>query len=528
MEWFADPSAWLGLLTLIVLEIVLGIDNLVFIAILADKLPAHQRDRARQIGLGLALGMRLILLASMSWLVTLTEPLIEIFNKSFSGRDLILFLGGVFLLFKATMELHSRLEGKNHDVHGSQIHAKFWAVVTQIIVLDAVFSLDAVITAVGMVEELTVMMSAVIIAMIIMIIASKALTNFVNKHPTVIILCLGFLLMIGFSLIAEGAGMHIPKGYLYGAIAFSVLIEFFNQFARFNRNRYLAGKMPLRARTAEAVLKILGGKPDPIEVGAEGAHIAEAIAEDNVFDPNERFMIRSVLLLAERPIRSLMTPRPDIIWVDINATSQDLLKILQENPHTRLIVSRHDLDEMVGVIQSRDVLIALLADQPFNLAACASEPLVVPEGTSALKVFETLREHPIPMAVVVDEYGSIEGVVTTSDLLAAIAGERSDTIDLHTKSIKAGDGSWKFDGSLLLDQLEELLDINLPPNTSGFYTLGGLALTELQHLPVPGESFDLQGYRFTILTMDGRRIHQIEVRKIDTSNEFLDDEKIIS
>ena len=199
-EWMADPTAWLGLLTLIVLEIVLGIDNLVFIAILADKLPPHLRDRARLIGLSLALLMRLGLLASISWLVTLTEPLIEVFGKSFSGRDLIMLFGGVFLLFKATMELHERLEGRTHQPSGGRrTYALFWPVVAQIVVLDAVFSLDAVITAVGMVEHLEVMMIAVIISIGLMIVASKPLTAFVNAHPTVIMLCLGFLMMIGFS-----------------------------------------------------------------------------------------------------------------------------------------------------------------------------------------------------------------------------------------------------------------------------------------------------------------------------------------
>ena len=229
MEWIADPTVWLGLATLVVLEIVLGIDNLIFIAILADKLPPAERDRARIIGLALAMVMRLALLASISWLVTLTAPLFILFDQPFSGRDLILFSGGIFLLFKGTMELHERLEGGDEHHGGSKLYASFWPVVAQIVVLDAVFSIDAVITAVGMVDHLLVMMAAVVIAITLMMIASKPLTRFVSAHPTVIILCLGFLLMIGFSLVAEGLGFHIPKGHLYAAIGFSVLIETFNQ-----------------------------------------------------------------------------------------------------------------------------------------------------------------------------------------------------------------------------------------------------------------------------------------------------------
>ncbi len=325
MEWIADPTIWIGLATLIVLEIVLGIDNLIFIAILADKLPPAERDRARIIGLTLAMAMRLVLLASISWLVTLTAPLFSLLNHPFSGRDLILLVGGLFLLFKGTMELHERLEGSDQHHNGSKLYAGFWPVVAQIVILDAVFSIDAVITAVGMVEHLPVMMAAVVIAIALMLIASKPLTRFVSAHPTVIILCLGFLLMIGFSLVAEGLGFHIPKGHLYAAIGFSVLIETFNQWAHFNRRRFLAGKRPLRERTAEAVLRLLGGRMEPAEVGGDVAALASGVENEKfLFDSTERAMIRSVLNLAERPIPALMTPRPDIVWLDLEAATAEV------------------------------------------------------------------------------------------------------------------------------------------------------------------------------------------------------------
>ncbi|ETH83846.1 integral membrane protein TerC family protein [Bordetella pertussis STO1-CHOC-0017] len=248
MEWLQDPAAWVGLLTLVVLEIVLGIDNLIFIAILADKLPPAQRDRARIVGLSLALLMRLGLLSVMSWLVTLTTPWFSVGPMSFSGRDLILMLGGLFLLFKGTMELHERIEGgQSLDTGGPRVYASFWVIVTQIVVLDAVFSLDSVITAVGMVDHLAIMMIAVIIAIGIMLLASKPLTRFVNAHPTVVVLCLGFLLMIGFSLLAESFGFKVPKGYLYAAIGFSVAIEALNQVARRNLLKLDAAPSDARA-----------------------------------------------------------------------------------------------------------------------------------------------------------------------------------------------------------------------------------------------------------------------------------------
>ena len=229
MEWLADPSAWLGLATLILLEIVLGIDNLIFIAILSEKLPAKQRKKARMIGLSLALGMRLVFLAGIFWIAQLTEPLVTIAEKALSGRDLIFLGGGAFLLYKATKEIHERIENSAHLGGSGKATAKFWPIVTQIILLDLVFSIDSVITAVGMVEHLEMMVIAVIIAMAVMMFASNPLSEFVNKRPTVIILCLGFLMMIGFALIADGLGFHVPKSYLYAAIGFSIFVEVINQ-----------------------------------------------------------------------------------------------------------------------------------------------------------------------------------------------------------------------------------------------------------------------------------------------------------
>lgn len=260
MEFLLDPGIWVGLITLVVLEIVLGIDNLVFIAILSEKLPPEQRDKARVLGLSLALIMRLGLLFAISWLVTLTQPIIQVMGWVFSGRDLILLFGGLFLLYKAVTELHEKIEGKPEiKASTNVVYAGFVAVVAQIVVLDAVFSLDSVITAIGMVDNIYVMMAAMIIAMMVMLLASKPLTQFVNQHPTVVILCLSFLLLIGISLIAEGFQFHIPKGYIYSGIGVAILIEAFNQFSNRNQQKHQA-KIPLRHRTADSILKLMGSK----------------------------------------------------------------------------------------------------------------------------------------------------------------------------------------------------------------------------------------------------------------------------
>jgi predicted tellurium resistance membrane protein TerC len=227
MEWLSSPEAWIALLTLTILEVVLGLDNVIFISILSGKLPAHQQKKARSIGLAMAMIMRVLLLLSLAWIVKLTKPLFTIIGQEISGRDLILLGGGLFLLAKATHEIHDKLEGEEGDAV-KRIVPSLMAVILQISLLDIVFSLDSVITAVGMAKDLGVMIAAVIIAVVIMLVSAGTIGAFVNRHPTVKMLALSFLLLIGMSLIAEGLDFHIPKGYVYFAMAFSVFVEVLN------------------------------------------------------------------------------------------------------------------------------------------------------------------------------------------------------------------------------------------------------------------------------------------------------------
>jgi predicted tellurium resistance membrane protein TerC len=242
-SWINDPQIWLSLVTLSALEIVLGSDNLVFIAILTGRLPAHQRALGRKVGLALALITRLMLLATLAWIVGLTAPVLTVGDRGFSWRDLILIGGGLFLLYKATVEIHEMTEhdSDHADKPEGVAGASFKSVVLQIAVIDIIFSLDSVITAVGMADTLWVMVVAVVIAMVIMIIASNPLANFVAGHPSVKMLALSFLLLIGVLLIADGFGLHIPKGYVYFALAFSVAVETMNHYVRLRRKR-LAGR----------------------------------------------------------------------------------------------------------------------------------------------------------------------------------------------------------------------------------------------------------------------------------------------
>lgn len=226
-EWIADPQAWIALATLTALEIVLGIDNIVFISILVGRLPKHQQQFARVTGLGLAMGTRILLLLSLAWIMGLTETLFTLWGQDVSGRDLVLLGGGLFLLAKATHEIHASLEGAEQTEH-TVAKVSLMSILIQIAILDLVFSLDSVITAVGMADHISVMVLAIVIAVLVMMVAAKPIGDFVDKHPTVKMLALSFLILVGFALMGEGAGLHIPKGYIYFAMAFSLAVEMLN------------------------------------------------------------------------------------------------------------------------------------------------------------------------------------------------------------------------------------------------------------------------------------------------------------
>jgi predicted tellurium resistance membrane protein TerC len=402
MEWISDPAAWLGLGTLVALEIVLGVDNLIFLAILADRLPAAQRDRARIVGLSLALVMRLALLASITWVMSLNEPIISFWRFAISWRDLILIAGGAFLLLKATTEIHERVQGGHATGQKSgRADAAFWPIIAQIIVLDAVFSLDSIITAVGMVDELGVMMTAVVIAVIAMLVASKPLTAFITARPSLIILCLGFLLMIGLVLVVDGLGVHVPKSYVYAAIGFAVLIEALNQFAARNRQ---APAAVTKAGVVESVLRLVAGVP---------------LAEKQ--------MLEEVLTLDQRPVSEVMTPRAEVIWLDAAMAPAIIVARLRASAHREFPVGRGSIDRVLGLVRKEELLAQCLDGLPVNLERAMRPPVFVREDASVLEGIALLKREPAEMAVVVNGNGEFEGVLTREDLLEAIAGDMPDS-----------------------------------------------------------------------------------------------------
>ena len=516
MEFLMDPSIWVGLLTLVVLEIVLGIDNLVFIAILADKLPPKQRDKARLIGLSLALIMRLGLLSVISWMVTLTKPLFSVMDYTFSGRDLIMLIGGIFLLFKATTELHERLENRQHDDGHGKGYASFWVVVLQIVVLDAVFSLDAVITAVGMVNHLPVMMAAVVIAMAVMLLASKPLTRFVNQHPTVVVLCLSFLLMIGLSLVAEGFGFHIPKGYLYAAIGFSIIIELFNQIARRNFIKQQSNQ-PLRARTADAILRLMGGRRQ-VNVQSDSESRNPVPVPEGAFVEEERYMINGVLSLASRSLRGIMTPRGEISWVDANLSVDEIRQQLLSSPHSLFPVCRGELDEIIGVVRAKELLGALEEGVNVEAIAASSPAIVVPETLDPINLLGVLRRARGSFVIVTNEFGVVQGLVTPLDVLEAIAGEFPDADE--TPEIVADGEGWLVKGTTDLHALSHTLGLeNVINDEEDIATVAGLVISVNGQIPRIGDVIELPPLHITIVEANDYRVDMVRIVKEQSAHD---------
>ena len=386
-------------------------------------------------------------------------------------------------------------------------------VVVQIVVLDAVFSLDSVITAVGMVKDLSVMMIAVTIAIGIMLLAARPLMEFVNKHPTVVILCLGFLMMIGFSLVVEGFGFHIPKGYLYAAIGFSVLVEMVNQTMRRNQEK-LVTTTDLRYRTASAVLRMLGGKNDGQNKEAEDVLATQAYAKE-VFDEDNgvyhSVLVQGVLGLSERPVKSVMTPRPELEWLDLDSDPEELKQRLMAMTHSRLIIARGELDNIEGIVLTHKVLNEYIETGSIDFTKHIREPLIVHENAQVLMVMEQLRQAPLQMAIVLNEYGSIEGIATPIDVLEAIAGEFPDEDELEAAAESLEDGSMILEGSTDIRHVSLLLGKDLVDESEEYSTLSGYLLFHLGRLPENGETVEADGYRFEVVTMDGHKIEKVRI-----------------
>ncbi|MFH4415519.1 MAG: TerC family protein [Neisseriaceae bacterium] len=517
--WLLDPNVLIGFLTLVILEIVLGIDNLVFVAIVVNKASPQQRDRARVIGLSLAIIIRILMLAIASYLVSLTRPLFTIATFSISGKDILMMVGGFFLIYKATSELHEKIDADTQYLEEYQTKKQYtpaYLVTIQILLIDAVFSLDSVMTSVGMVDHIIVAMFAVSVAMVVMIIGSKYLTEFINHHPTVVVLCLCFLLMIGLTLILEGFHKHIPKGYLYASILFAILIEILNQVSAKNLRKNAYTSLSWRRKTIDSVLGMLGIREAAL---AHANQNGEHLEDQDIFEDNEKNMIRSVLTLAEKPVESIITPRREIAKLNLSKSLQEQREELKSTPYGRLIVvGKAGIEEPLGYISKKDVLSALLENQNYDLTKLIKQPLFIPNTATVLSALELFRRSPADIALVVDEFGAILGLLSIKDITEAIAGEFPEEYEqASSPSIQTNeDNSITVDGSLDYDTLAQKLNLPPLPENTEFHSVAGLLMEELQRIPNVGDTIEYYDHIFEVIERSGQKIQRVRIKPLST------------
>ena len=509
MEIFPPPALWAGLIILICIEVVLSLDNLALIEVLAGKLPESRRARARALGLLIALGGRVGLLCLFWQLLSVDAPVFSIAGFVFSPRSTLLLCGGVFLIAKATRGLHERLEGGSPMEDTASDNTGFWYIVAQIAALDAIFSLDGVAVALGLMDSLGLMVLAVIAAMPVAILLNRKRPLFMIRHPTIQILCLDYLMLVGLVLAVDAAGLHIPKSYIYAAIGFSMLVEGGRQILDRRRDLRL-GQRSLRLRTAGAVLRFLGSSTTfRKQLGSGG----EMPSDNAGMTDGARDMLYGVLTLGERHIRSIMTPRPEITWVDMEDTPAEIRDAVRQSPHSVYPVRRSSTDEVLGVVYGKDIVAVLPEEGDFDLNDILRPPVFVQDSVGILRLMEVLRATRAKIALITEEYGSVVGLVTPLDILEVIAGEFPE-VDEDPDFIPDGENCWKVDGGVDLHRLELLLDTDILRDNAGDYvTLGGYLMHNLGRLPQSGDSLEEDDLYFEVLEATDRKVDLVRVRK---------------
>ena len=514
LAWISEPTAWIGLLTLTLMQVVLGLDNLLFIAILSAKLPPRQSRKARYLGLGASLVVRLILMFFAAYIIAMKEPLFTLFGQDFSYRDLVMLTGGLFLLYKSTEELHGKLEGNDsEEVSVTKAAGQSLLIVsTQIMILDVLFSVDSIITAVAMTNHMMIMTIAVVVGMGLLTWASGIISRFVSRHPTLVILCLGFLLLIGFNLIMEGLHFEVPKGYLYSAMAFSILIEIFNQVSRKNLLKLKkAGSMQSRELAANLVLRLLGSRNDEVQ------NFREAIYErtgSNVFNSQEKEMVSRVLQLSSLPVKAILTARNDLQMLKIDGATENVIKQVLMHTKTNLVAYRQgQKDQPLGFL-SRSEVLGLVVENRCNaqeLEKIVQQPLYLPETVNILKVLEAFRSSKKYIAFIFDEFGNFEGLVTLHDVMEEFAGDMPDRSE-SAEIVSLDKSSYRIDAEAVLADVYRVTGLKLPLSEH-YQTLAGFILDYLQRVPNKGEVIDYNGWKMEISQASPTSINEVKLTR---------------
>jgi CBS domain containing-hemolysin-like protein len=528
MEWLLDPTIGVGFVVLLALQLVLGLDNLLFVAILADKLPANQHQRARIMGLTFALVLQLVLLAALVALLQFDSPLWSVRSWSMSVRDLTLLGAGVFLMFKSTLALLERFAGKQVVSSQARAYSRFGVVLAQMLVLNAVFSLDAAVTAIGLLDQLSVLLLAGVTATVLLLVFARPMMAVVESRPSLVVLCWGSLLLIGLSLALQGVGVVVPRQYVYSAIVFAMVIEWLNGLARPDEAAARASGS-LRERTAEAILRLLGHQrtPEDTEEGGRGPRKDRKDRKDptqssEAFGVEERNMVSGVLTLADRTVRSIMTPRTDVSWININDDPDVIRQQIERAPHSFFPVCRDNFDNIIGIGRAKRMITDLLTHGHIRQKRLR-EPLVVHDTISIIRLIDTLKHAKGQLVLVANEFGTIEGLVTPIDVFEAIAGEFPDE-DETPDIVPDGENRWRIDGAADLHLLEQVLQTDgLVNEDEDYTTLAGYLLNHFGQLPSVGDCCEIDSptatFTFRVARLERRRIAMVHVEKSPKTDE---------
>ncbi|VFP77790.1 TerC family protein [Buchnera aphidicola] len=521
MHVFLDPSAWAGLFVLIFLETVLSIDNIIFIAILSKQLPHHQRNRARCTGLMLALLMRFGLLIIASSLVNLTKPII--INKFFifSTKEIILLIGGSFLFFKTIFELYNHITNITYQSHKKNKKSSFWYVVIQIVILDAIFSLDSVMTAIGMMQNIVIIISAVTISTIIMIFISEVFINFINSQKTAIILCLSLLLMISINLIIESLGFCFPKEYLYISIGFALFVEIMNQI-RIKNIILKKSNQPFRTIILHSVKKIvqktLENRTNTIKnseisylTNKNSHNYLNNTSSTNTMQHEEINIINNVLKIGDTSINNIMVNKDKIVWIDITNNYKQIKKIILNTSHNILPVCYKQLNEIIGVVPKYKLLHAINTNQDIHNFIMQYPPIIIPNTISTINILKLLRYSENNIIMINDDLGSIQGMIKYTDIFNIIIGKFLNSKKMP--KIIINNNNWIVQGSIPLNDLKKLLNIRIVKPNNHCYSISDFLLNKYKKISRNGQILHHGSYSFSILQSNLYKIHLVKIIK---------------
>ncbi|ABJ90673.1 TerC family protein [Buchnera aphidicola] len=520
MSSFLDPTIWMGLFTLVFLEIILSIDNVIFIAILSKKLPKNQQNKARYTGLIFALFMRFGLLGITSKLISLTKPII--INKFFifSGKEIILLIGGIFLFIKTIFELFNHIYIFDKKKKKKDLRSSFWYIVIQIVILDVIFSIDSIMTAIGTTHNLFIMIIAVTISTILMIFLSKLLIKFINSKKSIITLCLSLLLMISLNLIIESLGFYISKKYLYISVEFSLFIEIINQI-RINKKKKKESKKLFKKKILSLIsyiIKKYNKKHNFINQKflfnkKKNIKYLNNDINDNNNIIKEIKIVNQIFHLNNYSIYKIMIPKEKIKWININDSYQNIKKKLLNIPYKIIILCNWKFNEVIGFIKKEKLINLINKNKNINNYIEYNSLIFVPDSLNIINIIKILRYSYNNIILINNRYGKVVGILTIKNLFQTVFGNFLDIN--NTPKIILNKKKWIMNGSIKLKNLEKILKINFKEVNYKCFSLADFLIYKYKKIPKTGKIIIYKNYYFKILKSNLYKIYLIQIKKND-------------